>query len=94
LAPAMQRALPWKPEPLEGQEWLEEAAKVPLRIMVDSEPGWHQIKLEQNSKLKSSSSDYHHYYTIGRNIGTQSSSAPTADRTWRHIFAPVFVERF
>jgi hypothetical protein len=78
----------------EGKEWLEEAADVPLRVMLDSEPGWHQMRLERNANGTSRASYYHHYYTIGSNIGTPLSSAPTADRQWRHIFAPVLVELF
>ena len=38
LAPALQRALPWKPEALEGQEWL--AAGTPVRQVLVDFSGW------------------------------------------------------
>jgi hypothetical protein len=38
LAPAMQRATPWKPEALEGQEWL--ALGTPVRQMLIDFNGW------------------------------------------------------
>jgi hypothetical protein len=80
----------------EGSEWLEEAAGVPLRVMVDSEPGWHQMRLEQQrAGLNGGTPDYYHrYYTIGLNIGTCYSSAPTASRHWRPILPPILVELF
>lgn len=38
LAPVMQRAMPWKPEALEGQEWL--ALGTPLRQILVDFSGW------------------------------------------------------
>ena len=38
LAPAMQRAMPWKPEPLEGQEWL--ALGTPVQQVLIDFSGW------------------------------------------------------
>ena len=38
LAPAMQRARPWKPEALEGQEWL--ASGTPVRQILIDFNGW------------------------------------------------------
>jgi hypothetical protein len=76
----------------EGTEWLEEAAEVPLRVMIDSEPGWCQIKMEQTENGGQESSSHHYYYTIGRNIGTDKTSAPTGGKTWKHIFPPVLLD--
>ena len=38
LAPSMQRAMPWKPEPLEGQEWL--ALGTPVQQVLIDFTGW------------------------------------------------------
>jgi hypothetical protein len=38
LAPAMQRSMPWKPEPLEGQEWLARGTPV-QQVLIDFS-GW------------------------------------------------------
>ena len=76
----------------EGAEWLEESAGVPLRVMLDSEPGWCQIKMEHARDAGQESSSHQYYYTIGRNIGTDRTSAPTGGKTWRHIFPPVLLD--
>src|SRR5262249_23643006 len=39
-------------------------------------------------------SHYDHFYTVGRNIGTRRSTAPTAGQTWRHVFYPVLPDLF
>ena len=77
---------------LEGDEWLEEAAAVPVRVLVDSEPSWCQIRMEKRLNAGQASSSHHHYYTIGRNIGTASTSAPAGGKTWRHIFPPILLD--
>ena len=65
---------------LEGDEWLEEAAAVPVRVLVDSEPSWCQIRMEKRLNAGQESSSHHHYYTIGRNIGTAITSAPAGGK--------------
>lgn len=77
---------------LEGNEWLVEAANTPLRVFVDGEPGWFQIKMENSLRAGQEWPHYDYYYTDGRNIGTDRSTAPTAGKQWRHIFSPVLVE--
>jgi hypothetical protein len=77
----------------EGLEWLDEAADVPLRVFVDGEPGWYQIKLEKDPNLNRTF-NYTHYYTDGTNIGTDRSCAPTGGREWRHLVSPVLTEFF
>ena len=63
---------------LDGFDWLEEAATVPLRVFVDAEPGWCQIKMEMDRRRAKEWIGHHRYYTVGRNVGTPLSSAPTA----------------
>ena len=77
---------------LDGTDWLEEAAEVPLRVMIDAEPGWYQIQDGKPPEGGQESSSHHHYYTIGRNIGTDSTSAPTGGKSWKHIFPPVLLD--
>lgn len=71
--------------------WLGEAAKTGLRIFVDGEPGTTQMKMEKEkpSAGNKSRSTYDHYYTVGRNIGTRSCTAPTGGKQWRPVSYPV-----
>jgi hypothetical protein len=79
---------------LEWDEWLVEATNAGLRVFVDGEPGWFQMKMENSIRAGEELPVYDYYYTDGKNIGTDRSLAPTAGRTWRHIFPPVLVSHF
>ena len=79
---------------LEWNEWLDEATNAGLCVFVDGEPGWFQMKMENSIRAGDELPVYDYYYTVGRNVGTDRSLAPTAGRTWRHIFAPVLVSHF
>jgi hypothetical protein len=70
--------------------WHEEAAAIPLRVVVEGEPGSTQMKLENGWKVPA----YDHWYSNGANIGTSASNAPAAGRTWGHVFSPVIVDLF
>ncbi|MBI2821048.1 MAG: hypothetical protein HYX74_02375 [Acidobacteria bacterium] len=75
-------------------EWLDEAEGIPLRVLVDGEPGFTQIKWENGLAAGEELPDYDHYYTVGRNIGTARSTAPSAGKPWRSLFDPVSVDLF
>jgi hypothetical protein len=79
---------------LEGGEWLEEAANSKLRVFVDGEPGWCQMKMQNAIESGIPLPSYDYYYTMGRNIGTERSTAPTAGKTWRTFCPPVCVDLF
>ena len=74
--------------------WLPEAQGAGLRVLIDGEPGFTQMKMANRAAAGEGDPEYDHHYTTGRNIGTDRSSAPTAGRTWRHIFHPVVPELF
>jgi hypothetical protein len=74
--------------------WLSEAADTSLRIVIDGEPGFTQIKMEQQLAAGVSASSYDFYYTVGSNIGTARSTAPTARKEWRSVFHPVVTDMF
>ena len=69
--------------------WREESAKADLRVLLDGEPAFTQLKMEQKAAQGLAQDDYDFYYTTGRNIGTRNSSAPTGGRDWRSLFHPV-----
>lgn len=76
---------------LEWDEWLVEAANAGMRVFVDGEPGWCQMKMENSMRAGDELPFYDYYYTVGRNVGTDRSPGPTASKKWRHIFPPVLV---
>jgi len=79
---------------LEWDEWLEEAAHADVRVFVDGEPGWFQMKMENSLRAGERLPSYDYYFTDGRNIGTARSPSPTAGQVWGHIFTPVLVSDF
>ncbi len=77
---------------LEWGDWREESATSGLRVFIDGEPGWFQIKLELQSDPDPPTYDV--YYTVGLNIGTDRSPAPTAGIEWRHTHSPVLISDY
>jgi hypothetical protein len=74
--------------------WDEEAAQVPVRVLLDPDPGLRQVSLEHIRSGGRSLPAYNAYYTYGHNIGTSQSTAPTAGLPWRHVFHPVDTELY
>jgi hypothetical protein len=74
--------------------WLPEASGASLRVLVDGEPGFTQMKMARAAAAGETLASYDRYYTTGQNIGTDASSAPDADRAWGHVFHPVVVDLF
>ncbi len=77
---------------LEWGEWRDEAQNAQLRVFVDGEPGWFQIKLA--NEPPHDPPVYDAYYTVGLNIGTSRSSAPTAGIDWRGTQSPLLIDEF
>ncbi len=77
-----------------GHSWFSDAERARLRVCIDCEPGFTQMKmatcLEEGKPLPS----YDFYYTSGRNIGTQNSWLPTAGKQWRPLAVPVVPDLF
>ena len=74
--------------------WREEAAAAGTRVYLDGEPGFRQMKMATSAPDAAGMSEYDHYVTVGRNVGTHRSTIPTAGRQWKHAWSPVVVELF
>jgi hypothetical protein len=74
--------------------WLDEAANARLRVLVATEPGLTQMRMELKLAAGAALPQYDIYYTTGLNVGTAASPAPTAGRQWRTIVDPVVVDLF
>jgi hypothetical protein len=77
---------------LEWDEWLTEAADAAVRVFIDGEPAWFQMKMENAVRAGQALPSYDFYYTGGHNIGTPRSTAPTIGRTWGKLFPPIRVD--
>jgi hypothetical protein len=74
--------------------WLEEAAGTSIRVLVDGEPAFTQMKMENRLAEGKILPEYDLYYTTGQNIGTPRSTVPTVGRDWRKLFHPVDTDLF
>jgi hypothetical protein len=74
--------------------WLPEAAKAGLRVLVEAEPGYTQMKMAHRLAAGEALDEYDRHYSIGQNIGTSASTAPAAGKAWRAVFNPVVPELF
>lgn len=69
--------------------WNEEASHGGVTLLLDGEPAFTQLKMEQKAACGQQSDAYDFYFTTGRNIGTTDSLAPDGGRKWRHLFHPI-----
>ncbi|MBI2952840.1 MAG: hypothetical protein HYY30_00885 [Chloroflexi bacterium] len=76
------------------EAWLTESSSARLRVLVDGDPGFTQIKLEKRLTRGEQVPLYDRYYSVGRNIGTEKSGAPTAGTEWHPLFHPVAIDLF
>jgi hypothetical protein len=74
--------------------WAHEASSTRLRVLVDGEPGFRQMKLENALAEEQPLPLYDRYYTVGLNLGTPACTAPSAGRHWQPVFDPVATEIF
>ena len=74
--------------------WLEDAARCGLRVLIDCEPGFTQMKMASRLEAGETLPEYDFYYTPGRNIGTGKSSVPTAGKAWRPLVDSVVPDLF
>lgn len=71
--------------------WLEEASRSGIRVFVDGEPGFTQIRMENGTAAKD---NYDCYFSNGANVGTPGNKVPTVGKTWHSVFNPVVTSLF
>ena len=76
------------------RSWEAETADVPVRVLLDPDPGFRQIKMERARAAGTEPGGFDAYYTYGHNIGTDRSPAPQAGVDWRHLFHPIDTELY
>jgi DMSO/TMAO reductase YedYZ molybdopterin-dependent catalytic subunit len=72
--------------------WLPEAAGSQLRVVVDGEPGFRQIKWQQAVDAGQTLPQYDRYYTNGFNIAAGKADVPQLGIEWRHVANPIVLD--
>jgi len=75
-------------------EWEEESQHASLRVMVDGEPAFCQMQIEQRERNGEKFPMFDHYYSVGLNIGSLKTNAPDAGRHWRPVIESILPELF
>jgi len=71
----------------------EEHMKCPVRILIDTDPGYEQIKIAQADAYSTEFVDAHtHLFTYGQNIGDADCLIPAGTRPWKPTRPPVDLE--
>ena len=73
-----------------GNGWEEERPDSNMTVLIDGEPGFTHIRRSENIPYP----EYHHYYTVGYNIGKPGNPVPTGGIHWKHIHDPVNTSLF
>ncbi len=68
----------------------DEHMACPVRILIDTDPGYEQIKIAQEDAYSTEFVDAHtHLFTYGQNIGSPDCLIPAGTRPWKPTRPPV-----
>jgi hypothetical protein len=74
--------------------WQRETERAGLRVLLDGEPAFSQLKLAKRQASGEAVDAYDFYYTSGANVGTAQCNVSGAGKPWRHLFHPVVTRQF
>jgi hypothetical protein len=74
--------------------WFDEASSAGAQVLVDGEPGWRQMTMQNRLASGEELPEYDCYFTMGLNIGTDASSVPLAGRQWLPVLPVVAADAF
>ena len=74
--------------------WAEEATHSRLRVLIDGEPAYTQMKWANDAAWGRPVPVYDRYYTNGKNVGTAGNPVPTLGIRWEHVYSPVVTDLF
>ena len=77
---------------LEWAQWKEQSAHCGMRVFVDGEPGWFQVRIQKWKESGVPMPAYDHFFTDGSLIGTEKCSVPTSGIEWKHNLPPVLIQ--
>ncbi len=74
--------------------WQAEAERSRMRVWVDGEPGFTQIKRHNLLQEGQAVPVYDRYFTNGMNVGRENNIIPLCGLDWKHLFHPVDTDLF
>jgi hypothetical protein len=74
--------------------WLDDLGERSVKVLVDGEPGWTQMRWATLAEGGSPVPRYDVHFTVGQNVGTARSLIPAVGLEWRHVFYPVLLDEF
>ena len=77
---------------LEWAQWKEESTYCKMRVFVDGEPGWFQVRIKKWVESGVALPAYDHFFTDGNLIGTEQCDVPTSGIEWKHNLPPVLLQ--
>jgi hypothetical protein len=76
--------------------WLEEFRECPVRLLVDTDPGFTQFRLPEQPTPSisgwASAYDFTHHFTYGERIGRADCPIPTVGFAWQPTRSPVALD--
>jgi hypothetical protein len=81
---------------LASPTWMEEFRECPVRIYLDSDPGFTQFRMATEARVShpgyASPHDYNFHFSFGERIGRPDCPIPTHGLNWRPTRQPVTLE--
>jgi hypothetical protein len=77
---------------LEWAQWKDESVYCGMRVFVDGEPGWFQVRIKKWIESGMALPAYDHFFTDGNLIGTEHCDVPTCGIAWKHNLPPVLLQ--
>ncbi len=74
--------------------WEEESSRAALRVYIDVDPAFTQVKVHEKLSQQEDLPVYDHYFTNGMNIGREGNIIPVCGLTWKYVFNPVHLPLF
>ena len=74
--------------------WMAEASNVPIRVLVDSEPGYTQMKMAQRVASGGMLHAFNRFFSVGLNLASGASTVPLLGHEWKAILDPVVPDLF
>ena len=70
------------------REWF---LKVPCRLLIDTDPGFFQVRMLQDITVLEMARAHTHFFSFAENIGQEACKLPTVNLPWHSTRQPVFL---
>jgi hypothetical protein len=77
---------------LSGVTWFEGFERIPLRIFIDEDPAFTQVRAASEPDFAALLKLHHALFTYGQHVGQPGCDIPTAGLDWRPLQQPIFLD--